>query len=284
MINKGKDIPIHLERIIHRSILDLYFKVEEPISVGMYNEGNIRKIVVLPTKNRYMPFIPAESVKGTMRSLARKIYDSSCNKGEHSRDTINQLDESKIEELSKLGIFTSNQLDELNKDDKLNLYLALRCPICRLFGSRMLCGKLLFSDMLVSDTQIITYTSVSINRKRRIAEKERLFTTEYIMPSSTSIRIIANNVIEKQEHELLTALLTIIADKGIQIGGLKSRGYGSLKLDKERSSITILEFIESPKNDEDIINNVRALLQTGNYKRLTIGEYIDAVNKNVLSY
>ncbi|MEM2857111.1 MAG: RAMP superfamily CRISPR-associated protein [Candidatus Nitrosocaldaceae archaeon] len=274
MSSKNVDIPIHLERIINRSILDLYFKVIGPISVGMDNEGNIRKIVVTPTKNGYIPFIPAESIKGVMRNITRKIYDNSCNKGEHNKDMINQIDENKIkEELSK--IFTVKQLDKLNKDDKLNLYLALRCPICKLFGSHMLCGKLLFSDMFPSnDAKIFTYTGISINRKKRTVEEDRLFTTEYIMSSYTQMKIIANNIIDRQEHELLITLLTIISDKGIQIGGLRSKGYGLLMLDKDRSKITVLEFI-SPKDEDGVIGNLKTLLKKDNYyKEFTVDEYV----------
>ncbi len=271
--------PIHLERLVSREVLDLYFAVKEPISVGIGNEGSIKKVAVSLTKDGYIPFVPAESIKGVIRSLASKIYNNSCNKGRHDGD----IDENTVdEELAKLGIFDKEQLSELNKQSKVNLYTALKCPICKLFGSQMLCGKLLFTDMFPSDnTKIYAYTGTSIDRKNRVVEKERLYTIEYIMPPYMKLRIIADNVIEKSEKMLLATLLDIMGKKGIQIGGMKSKGYGLITLDKERSRVTILEFVSNPTNKEDVIKNVKALLQKDNCKILSVEEYINYIIEKI---
>lgn len=275
MNNTSEYTPIHLERLVSRDILDLCFEVKEPISVSMGNEGNIKKIAVFSTKDGYRPFIPAESIKGVMRSLASRIYDNQCDNGKHNYNDIDGNIQNVDEELAKFGIFDKERLEELNMHNKIALYTALKCPICRLFGSQMLCGKLLFGDMFPSsDVKLFNYTGISINRKNRVVEEDRLYTIEYIMPSHMQLRIIADNVIDRQEKLLLATLLEIMTNKGINIGGMKSRGYGLLTIDKDRSRVTILEFVSSPSSKEDVIKNVRALLQQDNYRRLPIEEYI----------
>lgn len=274
-MNNSNIISMHLVKLINRSILELDFDVKEPISVGMTNEGNIRKIATYLSSKGAVPFIPAESVKGSMRSICKKISGYSCDKGRHNITNIDAEELNKLERLKE--IFSEDQLKELSKNIKLNLYYALNCPICRLFGSPMVCGKLTFSDMFASsDAKISTYTSNSINRKTRTVEKDRLFTIEYVMPTSMHLKIIANNIIDMNERRLLAMLLKVLSTKGIKIGGLKSRGYGLLSLNKERSYIKVLRLnINASKEKEEVLSNIKALtLQENYYESLTIDEYI----------
>lgn len=263
----------HLKHLINRSIINLYFEVKEPISVGDTTEVNMRRIVSYHINGKPLPFIPAESVKGAMRSLTRKISDYPCDKGRHNVDNKKAIQSTMEERLTK--IFTSEQLKELNVTSKTNLYQALECPICRLFGSQMLQGKLIFHDMFPSDdANIMTYTFNSINRKTRTVEEHRLFTTEYIMPTFMHTKIIANNIISMQERVLLASLFKVLTVRGLEVGGLKSKGYGSLVLSKDKSNVLSLKLNPSPTKEE-VLNNVRALmLREGYYDLLSIDDYI----------
>ncbi len=50
----------HIEHLRNRAILELKFKALEPISIGIYNEGNIRKIVgYVNDDGKFIPFIPS---------------------------------------------------------------------------------------------------------------------------------------------------------------------------------------------------------------------------------
>lgn len=266
----------HLKHLINRSIFDLYFDVKQPISVGSGTEGNIRKIAILIKDEGLVPFVPAESVKGTMRSLARRLFpEYNCDKGEHYSGSDVNITERELDILQ--SVLHERQIEELSDKVKMNLIRSLRCAICRLFGSKMLCGKLLFNDMYpLGYKDVMTYTSNSINRKTMTVEQNRLFTAEYIMPEGMYLRIIADNL-GREEKILISSLLRWISDIGFEVGGLKSRGYGLLLLNKERSSIKILKLNEV-KDENDIINNVRAmLLRQGYYDELNIEEYVDAI-------
>jgi CRISPR/Cas system CSM-associated protein Csm3 (group 7 of RAMP superfamily) len=69
--------------------------------------------------------------------------------------------------------------------------------------------------------------------------------------------------------------LQYISIVGLPIGGSKSRGYGLLKLDKEQSVVEILEFIENPKEENEIKNNIKVLLRKEKaIKKIGIDEYM----------
>ncbi len=268
----------HIEHLKNRAVLELRFKALEPISVGMYNEGNIRKIVGYINNGIFIPFIPSESVKGVLRNIATKIFNSMnknngffCNKGRHDNQKSNQnaLDYLK-------DIFDNKQLNELDEITKKELYIALNeCDVCKLFGSNMVAGKLSFTDLTIDNNYIdvFNYTSTAIDRKRRIVREDSLFITEFIMPKYLTLTIIADNIERGREGRLFATLLEYMIKRGIKVGGLKSKGYGLIQLD-EGSKVKIIEFKEV-KGIEDIIYNMNALILKGNYRIMNIEEYIN---------
>ena len=267
----------HLEYLRSRAILDLYFIPEEPISVGMYNEGNIKKVTSYTINGKRINFIPSESIKGSMRSLARRLLKSmntefKCDKGKHhDGEDINANDINEYKNKLK-GIFDEEQLNELSNNQLREFYTALfECPICRLFGSSMLASKLVFSD-ITTDDEVFSYTSTAIDRKNRIVREGSLYSIEYIKPDRLYLRIIADNI-TKPENKIFATLLEFIHKMGIEIGGSKSKGYGLLRLD-ESSRVRVLNLIPKPISEEDKIKNINALLLRENYKELTIGDYI----------
>ncbi len=190
-----------------------------------------------------------------------------CDKGKHNNGLSNI-------ELDLKGIFDDEQLQELSEDAKKELYIALnKCYVCKLFGSNMVAGKLTFTDLMINDCiEVFYYTSTAIDRKKRIVREGSLFTVEYIIPNNLTMTIITDNIEREKEGRLLAALLEYILKIGIKVGGLKSRGYGLIKLDKN-STVKVIEFKEDIKNDDDVIYNISALILRNNYKTMTIGEY-----------
>ena len=266
----------HIECLKNRAILELRFNALEPISVGMYNEGNIRKIVGYTRDGKFIPFIPSESIKGVLRSIARKIFKNmengfDCNKGKHNANINSNVDEY----LKK--IYSEDQLKELDEDIKKDIYLALnRCYVCRLFGSNMVTGKLIINDMIING-DVYNYTSTAIDRNRRIVKGDSLFTVEYVASDNLMLTIIANNIEKDKEGRLLAVILDYMIKLGIEIGGLKSRGYGLIKLD-ENSRVKIVDFkeIKDRSKDDDIIYNINALaLKEGYFRDMTVKEYIN---------
>jgi CRISPR-associated RAMP protein (TIGR02581 family) len=266
----------HIECLKNRAILELRFNALEPISVGMYNEGNIRKIVGYIRDDKFIPFIPSESIKGVLRSIARKIFKNmengfDCNKGKHNTNINSNVDEY----LKK--IYSEDQLKELDEDIKKDIYLALNeCYVCRLFGSNMVTGKLIINDMIING-DVYNYTSTAIDRNKRIVKEDSLFTVEYVASDNLMLTIIADNIEKDKERRLLAVILDYMIKLGIEIGGLKSRGYGLIKLD-ENSRVKIVDFkeIKDRSKDDDIIYNINALaLKEGYFRDMTVKDYIN---------
>lgn len=265
----------HLEKIYNRSIIELTFDVKSPISLGLSNENNVRNIVKYINNNKTFVLIPSESIKGVMRSLGRrliigdKVYDDiikSCNKGKHTDNISIKNDE--IDELLK-QIFSEEQLKDVSDKDKTSFYTSVRCPLCRLFGSNNIASKLIFKDVIL-DTPIFTYTSNSIDRRLNIAKENHLFKVEYIKPDSIKINIITNNL-SKPESILFSRILEFISKRGLQIGGLKSKGYGLLSF--KEADIKVLKFVK-PTSENDIIKNIDALLLKDNFQKYEISDYL----------
>lgn len=285
-------------QLSNRAVINLRFRLATPLHIGQRAEGIVKKITLFDVDGETRPIIPAESFKGTMRHLATKLakplsYDDQlveevvrC----HAKDIHKGLDVQK-ELIDSMGAWiTSNNLidrkqyEGLSDKNKIEIYASSKCPICRLFGSRVSASKLIFEDVILQGTpEVITYTSTSIDRRRGLVEEERLFSVELIPPDpeySLRTRIIVNNVERgSAEAMLLSTVLRYIIDGGLLVGGGKSRGYGLLKIADE-SNVILLNLDPMPKDDEDVMRNAYALLLIDGYvEKLTIDEYISYLVK-----
>jgi len=289
-------------QLLSRAILELYFIAKTPVHVGSVQEGTLNLITRFFVNGRLIPIIPSESLKGALRYLASTIskdmnFDQDSNMAVelHRKDThmpedniakssiINNYKEKSRNFLENEGILNKKQLEELSDKDIVDLYFSLNCPICSLFGSKSLAGKINLSDMIpVQALDIVTYTSASILRKTLTVKEGSLYTVEAISPNAIfRTRIIVDNVLSKsKEARILANLLIYVKEKGLVVGGLKSRGYGLLELDATQSSVKILKFNSNPKSFEDLISNISALLlKEQHYEHLTISEYLEALTK-----
>jgi CRISPR/Cas system CSM-associated protein Csm3 (group 7 of RAMP superfamily) len=294
--------PIHLERVDERFVLDLSLKLDStsPLHIGAGSEGTNKVILRFRVNGKEIPIIPAESLKGTLRSLASSISKQLLpdnlaikyhDKDKHVKiETIGKDEQRKIKELyfEKAKevlekIMPKDYIEEISTSDYLRLieyYFALNCPVCRLFGAQGIAGKLTFSDGVPQTSpKLFTYTSTSINRKTRIVEKEKLFTITAVEPDKNlrfRFKIIGDNIYKgSEEAKLLSALLQWLLKFDIQVGGLKSYGYGRLSLDKNESTVKLLKFNANIQGTEDILNNVRALLlKEGYFQVMRVDEFV----------
>jgi CRISPR/Cas system CSM-associated protein Csm3 (group 7 of RAMP superfamily) len=163
----------------------------------------------------------------------------------------------------------------------VELYLSIHCPICRLFGSRHIAGKLLFHDGIpTAEAHLSTYTGISINRETRTIEKGRLFKIQYIVPTDNlcfRTVIIADNIKGTPEAKLLALLLESIINEGLKLGGLRSRGFGLMELERNRQSeVKYVEFNTEPVNNNEKLENIRKMLfEEGYYKSLELKDFIN---------
>jgi len=293
-------------KLISRAILELYFIAKTPVHVGSEQEGTLNLIIRFPVDGKLVPIIPSNSLKGTLRLLATKISKSiNFNQNTkkilelHKKDThipkfsnvneknsfINSYESISRDFLKNNNILTERQISELSKEDLIDLYLSLNCPICSLFGSKNLAGKINISDAIPTRlSTFTTYTSVSISRKTLTVDQEKgaLFTVESIGPGTIfEVKIIADNVLPRSnDARLFSSLLGYLKEKGLVVGGMKSKGYGLLELNQHESKVISLNLNPSPKNFEETLSNINALLlKDGYYNSLTIEEYISALQQ-----
>jgi len=281
----------------NKAIINLVFDLLEPLHIGERLEDNIKKIVRFNINGKYVPFIPSESIKGTFRNIATKIAKEIFNYIEdadlkeivkiHDKDThvsseevINNYIHIAENWIIENNIISKDKIKELSDYEIVDMYLSFKCPICKLFGSKTLSSKLIFYDSFFAiDSNIFNYTSTSINRKAGVVEEGHLYQIEYMPPSKLNkviIKIIAENVIPKfYDAKLLANILDYVKNIGLSIGGNKSRGYGLLTLNKDQSCVKLLEFMENPKDYNEIKKNIELLLQKEEaIKKLSIEEYI----------
>lgn len=109
------------------------------------------------------------------------------------------------------------------------------CPVCELFGSPWQESKLYFSDLRLSGEyakalhlQHLPPTnirdSVTINRKRRVAEDQRKFTTELFEPGIDWT--LSGTINCRVPNEVMLTPLYLAARSITMMGGSRSRGLG----------------------------------------------------------
>lgn len=279
----------------HRAIIQITWKPETPIHVGAGQDGIRKRIVMVTVNGRKQPVIPSETVKGCLRHLATRIAKSMkySNPVVQTAVKTHQKDLHKVEQASTIHkqakewlkqVYTHRQIEELTPADQVNLYLSYHCPVCRLFGGRGIASKLLIHDTIpTGEWTLKTYTSTAISRKTRTADHRKLYTIEYIPPRRVEYqtKIIADNVLPGQpDAKLLANILNYLLEKGLQVGGLKTRGYGHLTVVQEKSNVKILKINPNPQSLEEQVENIKALLQKPeNILETTIQNYIETLLK-----
>lgn len=291
---------IHLERVSERFIIELSLKLHQnsPLHIGAGSEGTNKMLLKFQVNGKDLPIIPAESLKGVLRSLAfslsKQIIPDNLALKYHLKDRHvkrMRLEEDEQRKIVNLylekakeyleSIMPQDVVEEMIIEDKLQLleyYLALNCPICKLFGAQGMAGKLIFTDVIPNvSPKLLTYTATSINRKSRIVEEGRLLSLTAVKPDDElryKIRIIADNVLKgSDEARLLSLLLQWVLKFGLQVGGLKSYGYGKLIIDNQ-SIVKLLKFKEEAHDKEFLLNNVRALLlKEGYFQTMKIDDF-----------
>ncbi|MEM1915289.1 MAG: RAMP superfamily CRISPR-associated protein [Candidatus Nezhaarchaeales archaeon] len=268
-----------------------------PIHIGAGSNGTFKTMVLMRKDGVRVPIIPAESLKGALRSIATRIAKSSSysrvlwnyfdvdeivksHRKDRHEDFVKNLQVKLSEELGDehlrkileaTGLFSSMYIEAMIKElaytEVLEILSSIVCPICRLFGSRHVAGKLLIEDAILEGDprkfKIETRTHVSISRTTRTCEEGRLFVVEFLSPEGDvkfKTKIIADNIERgEMDAKLLAALLTFLKEKGLTLGGCKSRGFGSFDVEVEIYKMNL----ERPLSKDDvmtIMRNVDALL------------------------
>ena len=158
------------------------------------------------------------------------------------------------------------------------------CIICQIFGSPKMVSRIFIND-LIADTDLMAAATeirngVTINRRRGVAEDQRLYFTETSVSNahiSFSGDVTIDAKITEDQIELLQAGLKYIH----AIGTGKSRGLGWLEIAQEDAPPTCQEVISiTPDSDEDFTElAIEVILQSPIVPggRKPTGQVIEAV-------
>lgn len=114
-------------------------------------------------------------------------------------------------------------------------YLSLYCPIGKLYGNRVLSGKVRFLDTVIN-AQTETRPGIGIERSSGKVREGALHFTEIITRGTLKLVLVADNLAPGgEDSKLLAFTLELISEMGLSIGAGKSSGLGPLKLNKESS-------------------------------------------------
>ena len=173
----------------------------------------------------------------------------------HEIIALTGLSEDKIGEIiSNYELKGVEGLIDENYIKYFDLYLAMHCPICRLYGAPRLAGKMKLSDALpLKNIETKFRTHTSIDRKSMTAKEHYLYTLELLEPiTNFQLELICDNVMPgESDAKLLAATLNYIKKLGLQLGGRKSIGLGLMKISNQ-TKCTYINFKELEKPSEAI--------------------------------
>ena len=193
-----------------------------------------------------LPIIPGSSLKGVLRSFAQQLlsgYDMGNNSGgiwTCSEDNP-CIDENEIKKLlqrkdsdaeKEIGEYLFGKKGIYGTADDKHGRL---CTVCRLFGSRYSGAKFYIRDAKVIEDSFIgefeIRSGVAIDRNLGVNSGNSKFEVE-VVPEGTRFEFCAilENV-DEVEWEFVQVLLRAVNLGLVSVGGMKSRGLGSVRLE-----------------------------------------------------
>lgn len=184
-------------------------------------------------------------------------------------------DPEKLEEILKDLGYSQEEMNDVKDgraEDSLvhemaESYLALHCPIGKLYGNRVLAGKLRFGDVMLRNQGTHLKPGVGINRKTTTVKSGILYYTETIANVKMKLPIILDNPSPGgSDSKLLANTIDYVRKLGLGIGGRKSVGLGTLKISEDDSQFFMVKL---DKEDKLALGNPFKKAQ-----KLTISEFM----------
>jgi CRISPR/Cas system CSM-associated protein Csm3 (group 7 of RAMP superfamily) len=195
---------------MHRTTLNelrLNFSIAlvSPLSIQERNADTMSRFVraVHPEANKPTVYIPGATLKGALRSAAEHVVRGA---GLHCCDL-----ERPCLTTGNAGNTTSN-----TKRDGVAIYRAL-CPLCRIFGSKMMRSHLTVTDCFPAEPLDPT-------------ENRRASNSDETIQGETFYGTLSLRNFERWQVGLLALLLTRINLADVQIGGNRAAGMGCVQI------------------------------------------------------
>jgi len=244
---------------LREALIQGYITNVEPLRIGVGREAPLESLVgsvvlKINYKGKTIPVIPGSSLKGTFRSTATAILRSLQLKACSglSKETCMDAGIPNHPYQRNLGEAIESLLRIGKTSEAMELFYKNACLLCKIFGAPSYSSKIIFSDAYplgesgdVLPFSLNTRTGIAIDRKTGAVFKRALYTVEFIEPGakfrfSTTSRNLPNYALG-----LVSTIIRMMDSGEIKIGGLKTRGFGAVKIDK--LSIKIRDY---PRSEE----------------------------------
>jgi len=215
--------------LLKETILEGYFINLEPFRIGS-GEKSPLEILRIGYKGINMPYIPGSSLKGIFRSyatlLARHSGLSVCTgvSGETCGE-IKRVDGKKLNE-------------HVGSKDAIKVFYENACLMCKIFGNTRYMSNVFFSDAYpidesghVIDVRTGLRTGIAIDRRTGAIQAHKLYRIEFVEPSARFKFIIRCRNLPNYAIGVLSLVLKRMNEGLIKVGGFKSRGFGTVKIE-----------------------------------------------------
>lgn len=281
----------HLNPLKVKIVGFLPLETDSPLHIGSGGEEAIKSFLRLPGGELV---IPSSTWKGAFRHVSEKLARGANYAGEAGlavklyRETGGgiryrgdgeeferfvekfssrlRVDENLVKVVRELG-YTVEEIKSVteNSDKRLlyemaESYLALQCPIGKLYGNKVMAGKVRFGDVIIEKSDTNFRTGIGIERgSMRVDERRRiLYSIELIKPRTRiKLPIIIDNLLPGESDSILFAsTLEYMLEFGLSIGGRKTVGLGELNIATgEEDATKSLYLIKLDEDKELAIGN-----------------------------
>jgi CRISPR-associated RAMP protein (TIGR02581 family) len=207
------------------------------------------------------PIIPGSSFKGVLRSFIEGFLAGAelpnlklC----FPTDNESCIGEKEIEKIK-------NSAAKEKRESEIAKYITENaCPVCRIFGSSFMGGKLKIKDMLVDKEKwheafLRIRDGVVIDRDSRTARDKGKYDFETVSPGVPFLLEIMGDNLEDYEKGLIFTAFDLISQGFGSLGGNISRGTGRIKID-----LTMIEILNTQKLFQQYKNNGKIELEKKN--------------------
>jgi CRISPR-associated RAMP protein (TIGR02581 family) len=182
------------------------------------------------------PFLPGSSLRGAFRSLVERTVRSLSPPGEPLGCTL-------FEEAPAAGRWACHagnsdlrkEFESLSADKQTNRLAepGFRiCPVCQLFGSTLMAARLKINDATLREApraELVKRDGVGINRDTETAHPGIKYDFEVLEPPAEFDFSLQVDNATREDFALLYILIQELHN-GIEVGGKRSRGMGTVRL------------------------------------------------------
>lgn len=245
------------KRLTNLCLIDLVIRTEGPLLVksGLPGLSGLDMAPVVTFRNRPLPepYIPGSSLKGVLRSHAERIARTLCfDPGAWRIGACNPFENEPVQREGSCGKKLQWYKDRAKEarragrepeyDPKPSDVYRDSCPICKVFGSTSLMGRLSVPDAyLVQGSEYGTERrdAVGIDRFTGGSSKRAKFDLEVITSAAFGTQLQLTNF-ELWQLGLLVYVLHDFSQGLVSIGAGKSRGLGQVKAEVRWLEIHLL--------------------------------------------